>query len=675
MNPWFHNPSSLGKRPGPLAAACGRTPLFAMLAFGLACGRAVAALPADWRFQQQFKVDAPGLVRMSLPPETLDAARPALEDLRLYDDAGHELPFLIQRPVPRRNSILSPRSFQVSLARTNTVVTIETGLTEPLSAITLETPARTFIKAVSLEGSQDGERWESLAQGQPIFRQDAFAGRTELPGPSGSWKWLRLTLDDERSPPIPITGARLRTQTAAPLPSDPLPVSIIARQEGPGETRLTLDLGAANLHLTEVQIEADDPLFTRLVRIAVQRLSGNVVQDQILAQAAIYRVALEGHPALSNLTLPFDIPVPARHAFLMINNQDSPPLHITAVRARRRPVYLVFLPDSAGVHHLLTGNKRCAPAAYDLAALGPNLQGAPVTPVQISSIEPNPNYRSPEVLPEIREAGTALDTSAWRFRKPISVTKSGPQQVELDLDVLSRARAGFEDLRLVRAGQQLPYILERGSGNRSLALTVTTGRTEDRQLSRWILKLPRASLPVTALRCDSQDPLFQRDLVLSESLTNELGEPYIRTLGRASWLRAPGNPVRELRLPLDSPPQTDTLLLETSNGDNPPIHLEKFQADYPVTRLLFKADAGGNLFLFYGQPDSSAPRYDLSLVAGQLLSAEKMEALPGEEEPLTTSGRLAKPGKGGVLFWGVLALVVCGLLAIISRLLPKTSEV
>jgi hypothetical protein len=646
-----------------------------MMAWVLACGRAAAALPADWQFQQQFAVEAPGLVRISLPPETLGTARPALEDLRLYDDSAHELPFMIQRLVPQRSSVQNPRSLQVSLARGSTVVTIETGLTEPLTAITLETPARTFVKAVNLQGSQDGERWQNLAQGQPIFRQDAFAGSTELPGLNASWKWLRLTLDDERSPPIPITGARLRTQAADPLPSDPLPVSIIARQEGPGETRVTLDLGAANLHLTEIQIETDDPLFTRLARIAVQRLTGNVVQDQILGQSAIYRVALEGRPPLSNLTMPFDMTIPARHLFLLINNQDSPPLHIRAVSARRRPVYLVFLASSAGVHYLLTGNKRCSPAVYDLAALGPNLQTVHVTPVQISAINPNPNYRAPEVLPEIQGAGTALDTSAWRFRKQISVTKPGPQQLELDLDVLSRARSGFEDVRLVRAGHQLPYILERGSGSRSLALTVTAGRAEDPKLSRWILTLPRAGLPVTALRCDSQNPLFQRDLVLSESLTNELGEPYVRTLGRASWLRAPGNPVKELWLQLDSPPQTDTLLLETSNGDNPPIQLEKFQADYPVTRLLFKADEGDNLFLFYGHPDSSAPRYDLSLVAGQLLSAEKMEARPGAEESLAASGRPGKAGKGGVLFWGVLALVVCALLAIISQLLPKTSEV
>ena len=59
-----------------------------------------AALPVEWQQTQEFDVSAPGLVKISLPVETVDAARPALEDLRVCDDAGNELPFLITRPVP-----------------------------------------------------------------------------------------------------------------------------------------------------------------------------------------------------------------------------------------------------------------------------------------------------------------------------------------------------------------------------------------------------------------------------------------------------------------------------------------------------------------------------------------------------------------------------------------------
>ena len=48
-----------------------------------------ATLPADWQHQQSFSISTPGLVKLSLPVETLDAARPALEDLRVYDAGMH----------------------------------------------------------------------------------------------------------------------------------------------------------------------------------------------------------------------------------------------------------------------------------------------------------------------------------------------------------------------------------------------------------------------------------------------------------------------------------------------------------------------------------------------------------------------------------------------------------
>ena len=74
----------------------------AFCAFVLACalpGQA-APLPSDWQHEQRLEVAAPGLVKLSLPTATLDAARPALEDLRLFDDAGQEVPYLVERPKP-----------------------------------------------------------------------------------------------------------------------------------------------------------------------------------------------------------------------------------------------------------------------------------------------------------------------------------------------------------------------------------------------------------------------------------------------------------------------------------------------------------------------------------------------------------------------------------------------
>jgi Protein of unknown function (DUF3999) len=635
-----------------------------------------ASLPADWQHEQHFAAPVPGLLKLSLPAATLDAARPALEDLRLYDDAGREVPYLIQRPKPAGKVIQAAKSFQVSVNASTTVLTLETGLSQPLDGVTLETPASAFLKAVQIEGSADGNRWQTLVRGQPVFRQPGGVSQLHLAVPAGAWPWLRLTVDDHRSQPIPFTGARVHAAAVEPVPVEIVSVTSAGRHENPGETRVTLNLGAANLDLAAIEIDTPEPLFTRPVTLAVPHITEDAIREQPLAHGMIYRVAVEGQPASSNLTVPVESAVPSRELLLLIQNQDSPPLPITAVRAERRPVYLLFLARSAGPYHLLTGNSRCAAPSYDLAALGANLKTIAVSPLKLSPPADNPNYRPAEVLPGIQEGGTTLDVAAWKFRKAVKLDRAGAQRIELDLDVLSHAQPGFGDLRLVSAGKQLPYILEATSINRSLSPTVTAVTDKkDPRISRWIIKLPHSGLPITRFNCTARTPLFQRDVTLYEELSDDRGEKYRRSLSGAPWVQTPDRTSKEFILTLDASPNSDTLVLETHNGDNPPIELEKFQAFYPATRVLFKAQPTDELLLYYGNPRVGSPRYDLSLVAGKLLAADQAEAALAAEEQLKKSwGEGHRRGKGGVVFWGILAVVVVVLLIIISRLLPQSPQ-
>ena len=643
--------------------------------FAAGFSASAANLPSDWQHEQTFNVSTTGLMKINLPVETLDAARPAFEDLRLYDDGGDEIPYLITRPVPSPRSIQSARSFQVSLNANNTVILLETGLAQPLDAVTLETPAMNFIKAVRVESSTDGKNWRVLAQGRPIFRQPYGASNLKISFPPVVAGWLRLTVDDQRSQPVPFTGALVHTATGETAPVETIPVTITERDENPGETRLALDLGAANLNVASLQIETAELLFTRQVSIAVPQISEDAIREQMIGQGVIYRIAIESQPASESLSVPLETLVRSRELILFIRNGDSPPLSLKAVRAERRPVYLVFLARQSGTYHLLTGNAHCAAPRYDLAALGINLKSVPVAAIQIPPPSDNPDFQPPEVLPGLGVTGAALDISEWKFRKPVEISGAGAQQIELDLDVLAHAQPGLGDLRVMRGSNQVPYLIQHTSISRSLALTVAMANdAKNPKLSRWIIKLPQANLPLTRLMCVSSTPLFARSLSFYEELADDRGNKYQHPLGEASWTRTPDSKSKEFSLSFDNVPQSDTLFLETENGDNSPIELEKFTAFYPVTRVLFKAKPDGELFLYYGNPRVSPPRYDLSLVAAQLLAADKKIASlsAGQQLKKPSWQEYEVPGKGGVLFWGILAVVVVVLLIIISRLLPKS---
>ena len=104
---------------------------------------------------------------------------------------------------------------------------------------------------------------------------------------------------------------------------------------------------------------------------------------------------------------------------------------------------------------------------------------------------------------------------------------AGAQQLELDLDVLAHAQPGFADLRLMSGSNQVPYIIQRTSISRSLAPAVTaTNDAKNPKLSRWIIQLPRAGLPLTRLTCATQTPLFDRSMSLYEELADERGDKY-----------------------------------------------------------------------------------------------------------------------------------------------------
>ena len=637
---------------------------------------AAANLPSDWQRVQSFEVSTAGLVKISVPVETLDAARPALEDLRLYDEAGNEVPYLIDRFAQVAKAAQAVKAFQVSLSASTTVITIETGLAQPLDGVTLESPAKDFIKAVQDESSEDGDHWQPLAKGQPIFRQPDGASHLQIPLPPTSSKWLRLTVDDGRSPPVPFTGALVHPAMGEPAPGELISATITERDESPGETRLELSLGAANLSVASIQLETTEPLFMRQVSVAFPEVLEDSIREETIGHGTVYRVAVEGQPPSENLSVPLDSLVSSRELFLLIKNGNSPPLPISAVRVERRPVYLAFLARQPGSYHLLTGNAHCDAPRYDLAALGMNLKDVAVSPVKISPPSDNPDFRAADVLPGLEVTGAALDVSEWKFRKPMKISKAGgAQQIEPDLEVLAHARPDFEDLRVLDGGNQVPYIIQRTSISRALTPSVTSTKdAKDPTLSRWIIKLPQTGLPIARLTCVSRTPLFERSLSLYEELTDERGDKYRHVLGGATWTQTPERQSKEFTLTLDGPLQSDTLFLETDNGDNPPIELEKFTAFYPVTRILFKAKPDDQLFLYYGNPRVSSPSYDLSLVAGQLLAAEKNVPSLFAEEQLRNSSWYGDQmaGQGGVLFWGILALVVVVLLFIISRLLPKS---
>jgi hypothetical protein len=632
-------------------------------------------LPEAWKNVQPIEIEQAGLIKFSLPIDTIDGACPKLEDLRLHDASGQEVPYLLERPVQGTKVVKPARDVITTVRQEATAVELTVGPPGLSPAgVTLETPSRDFIKAVQVEGSLDRENWVVLARGVQIFRLPSGAEKSYIEIPGGPWSYLRMILDDRRSPPIPVTGVLQHVTGIDPGPSERLPVAIVERTESPHESRLTLQLAGSHVTIAKLTLVTPDPLFTRQVTLSFREYREDSVRENALAQDTIYRVAVDGQPDVSNLSFAIDSVLPSRELLLTIHNGDSPPLRVTTIEALRRPVYVTFLARHPGEYHLLSGNPHASAARYDLSSQRERLAKADVVPVKVKPIAPNPGYRPTDLVPDI-QVGNALDTANWKYRKRLNLSQKGVQRLDLEPEVLSHADPTLRDLRLILGGRQLPFLVDSTSS--SHVLTPDVSRADDPkkpQVSRWAILLPWTSLPIVKLTAESHAPYFKRDVRLYEEAADERGVVRQRLLSQSRWSRNLNEKEAQLVLSLSARPTGERLLLEIENGDNPPLEVESFQVWYAGTRLLFKApDSGAEIFLYYGNPKADGLKYDLDLIASQLLAAEKGEVAVGPEEVLrksswTDAGRIS--GSAGVIFWIALVLVVAALLFIIARLLP-----
>ena len=650
----------------------------ALLAVFAATSALASLVPTEWQYRQKLNVTAAGLTRVDLPAASFDAAGPDQQDFRIVDSSGREIAYLLDRPPAPTPRLVRPAAFDIKVEPGSTRLLITTGVTTALTSLVLETPHPFFLRSATVEISDDNTQWTTLDQGVPLFRQWG-AEKLELPLAHHSAAYLRITLNDQRGAPVAFTGALLNVN-ARPAPTlVPIAAEITRRDEFAGETVATLSLDGRHVPLAALELPAGDPLFMRRVTVSVRDVNGGVSSERTVGSGTIYRVALDGSPTRSQLEIPLDFTPDTRELLVHVHNGDSPPLAFDTVQPKRRVLNLLFMAPAPGAYTLLSGNPQASAPRYDLAVFASELREANPVTIIPGSLETTPDYHPRDSLgapsmPDVPLEGAPLDAKDWAQRRTVQLTHAGVQELELDPAALAKAQSDFGDLRLLRGENQIPYVLEQPALSRSVTLKPSLTRDPKRpSVSTWQIKLSHAGLPLRRLVLSSATPLFQRQFRIFEKLTNQESGAYELTLASGNWSRTPEPGVPETRVfEIDGRTHTDTLWIETNDGDNPAIALDAVQAIYPVARMIFKTAEPGNVILAYGNPLANAPRYDLSLVAVKLLTAPRHPAKLDAGESTSGAAKDLFAGlSGGPIFWAALGLVVVVLLVVVAKLLPK----
>jgi hypothetical protein len=674
--------------------------LVALLPWGGAGIAGDDARPLARLFPSEADVSAerPGLVRLRLPAEVLEACRPDLSDLRLFDGAGSEIAYLVeggagsagafeQREVAEA-AVLDVRREEIDrgsglLPKRREAYVLAMPASQPRSGswtLVVRAAAHELVAAFEVEGLGAAGESAAFVDRDSLFRlPSSGAERMRLVLPAFSGRRLRVALESEHATWL---DPAFRFESATELERGgtiDVPLALLsARSEG-GRTAVEIER-PRGIVPSLLRIATSTSAFDRHVEV---RDVGPAARAEPLGAGRIFRVAGLAPVGVDELPL---APAAGHSIRVVIEDGDSPPLAELAFEAVVRQPALVFAlepGDGAEPRAILRfGGGRAHRPRYDLSALAPRagerLEGdraraasllhdpATVAPARLGPIRTNPAFDGSPVLAFAMRPGSEIDRRTFRYRRELVVPEAREGLSMLTLAPADLAVAG-EDLTDVRVtdddSRQWPYLLEPRAVDALVPLAIR-GPERHGGESHYILRGEVAPLAASELRLVIDGDFFDREFRLEADVGGES-----RTLASGRLSRPIGDETPVL-VPLPGA-RADELRLEVRDGDDAPLPLRSAQARV-VLPVLYLTAPQGRYDLLLGAPASERPRYELERVREVVLA---VEAAPIAAAALTENprfsrvARLGQPGSARVwALWTVLLGAAAALVVLTLRM-------
>ena len=618
-------------------------------------------------------------------------ARGDLGDLRLLDESGHEVPFVVDRLEPRKAELrwAGHLAEAENVRRRHSAWTVDLGAPRDFDRVELSLANQSFATRVLLETSIDGADWTVASPAASVFDRVWGASRIrhthiDLPQPIRA-RWLRLTANEHRTVALALQGVEVVATHDLARRGWTRGVTLRRASSQAGTSRYRVE-APPGLPIERLQLATTTALFFRHVTVKALRQHGARRDERVVAEADVYRISLSesdvsGESVMVDLGAPVSDPL-----VLEVADADSPPLEDLSAVAQGDVTRLIFSAPEAASSRRLTlvyGNALARPPVYDISHLKDRLAFTTAESAAVLEQEVQRHaVAGSQATAAKPHLGARLDTRPWRHERRLDpVAEAGLYALSLKPEDLAELRPDLADVRLVDdARRQVPYVLDRSATRAWVALhadVVQALRKGDgRRVTRATLTWDdERALPLQALELSFSEDFFARPMrLLGLAVDNPRHREQMEQVGT---LR---------RAPQDDTPLTlalrghvvQRLVLEIEDGDDAPLHLERASAAVDLPQIVFLVDPGAYRLLL-GNPRARAPVYEIAAERAQILDGN---AIPVAAGPLLRNqdvGFMATlrslAGSDGALGSGVLLvtlLVACAtLVALVLRIVRR----
>jgi hypothetical protein len=361
---------------------------------------AAAPLPQAWRFWRYWRAveiggaAQPRLVGILLPPEAYARSANRLADLRVVDDLGNEVPYVLEaRHGHTRVETRSVRQLERSFVPGQyTLIELDVGERAPFhNALRVETPVTDFIAWAEVAVSDDARDWRIVCDRAPLFRfrKQSLEGTQILHYSETNARYVRVRILDGNER-FALGGVLVLYQVSEMAERSPVAASLApAPSKGAQTSAWRVDLGA-ELPINEVRFETGEAEFSRAVTIEQSEDGG---EWDWAGEGEIYRFRW-GDALREWLRVGFPERW-SRHWRVRVANGNNSSLAGALVTLFMTPRRIVFRQQPGRSYSLLYGQSEAKLPGYDLArtAAAKELQAA--VPAAFGPEQVNANYTDP----------------------------------------------------------------------------------------------------------------------------------------------------------------------------------------------------------------------------------------------------------------------------------------
>jgi Protein of unknown function (DUF3999) len=357
----------------------------------------------SWRYSCSIQVaDGTGPVKLNVPVDLYTGLNDGFADLRIVDDRGAEIPFLlydknVRTPIETRHGVIRENSF---VPGKYTQLVIDLGeKTAFHNALEIETSETDFIDWVEITASDDANTWRIVKDRAPIsgFRKENIAGGRLVHYSDNNARFLRVHIfESARQFPVSAVEIFFSREFREPIRTS-IPSQFTPDPTAPATvSRWVTDLGPGSFPVSGVAIDTLQSEFFRVVHMQNSE-DGQEWRDYFSGE--IYRYKQREKRAESLRVFSHEGWHRRFWRIEVVNGSDAP-LADAKPTLLADPHLVLFYPQPGRSYRLIYGNSAAKVPQYDLSRTFDYHAEPSAQVVTLGEEEPTSNYLDPRPYTE-----------------------------------------------------------------------------------------------------------------------------------------------------------------------------------------------------------------------------------------------------------------------------------